>query len=70
MSEPDWRKILVAYISHVGCMEGVDFLGEQIDDLAPSELACLYEAGAETASDLWATRLREMAQQQREKAQP
>lgn len=43
----DWRKILMAYISHVGACEGIDFLPAELDGLTAEENAALNEAAAD-----------------------
>jgi hypothetical protein len=55
MTDVDWHKILVAYIRHVGEMEGVDFLGRRtgctpIDGLDTNEMDQLI-AAAEKARE-------------------
>lgn len=42
----DWRKILAAYIEHVGATEGVDFL-PGVSGLTDEENAALAELAAE-----------------------
>ena len=65
--EPDWRKILVAYVHHVNFEEGTDFLGYPIDGLTPEESAALHEAVAESAvSDEYRAVLLACAKQCRE----
>lgn len=49
----DYRKILVAYIAHVGREEGTDFLGAPIAGLTGEENALLCEASAETGTGAW-----------------
>ena len=46
----DYRKILAAYIAHVGRQEGTDFLGEPLATLTNDENAALHEVAAETAA--------------------
>lgn len=46
-SDPDWRKILKAYIGHVGDAEGVLFLPAQVKGLSDLEQAALFEVAAE-----------------------
>jgi len=48
MSNPDWRKILVAYIAHVDDVEGTDFLGYPVDGLTDAENVMLLEAAGRT----------------------
>lgn len=49
---PNWRKILAAYIYHVGECEGTDFLlSDGMEDLTPHEQADLLELGAEVNGD-------------------
>lgn len=47
----DYRKVLIAYIDHVGHCEGTDFLPATLDDLTTEENIALHEAAAETAND-------------------
>jgi hypothetical protein len=49
MSPIDYRKILIAYIEHVGACEGVCFLPSDSlrDVLSEAELAALYDAAEE-----------------------
>jgi hypothetical protein len=51
----DWRKILIAYITHVGNAEGTDFLPGISDDfqnLTAAEIADLLKAGKEAEEAL------------------
>lgn len=45
----DFRKILMAYIAHVGDMEGIDFLPSDLAALTPREIGELHKAAAEAA---------------------
>jgi hypothetical protein len=47
MTTTDWRKILIAYINHVGECEGADFLRRYIPGLSLEENLELHRAASE-----------------------
>ena len=47
----DWEKVLIAYINHVGYLEGTDFLPAELDGLTPEENEGLKQA----ATKAWNT---------------